>query len=252
MSQNDLTNNSNIIQLIGNLSSQSTESSNIVLRAISQGISSGLSQGIASGNISFSLQDFITLATVFKPKDDVALRLVDGLLPKTYNTSQENASRPIHKNEHTTIKAFANPDSLSTSNDSSGLPSSDHVFDVTTEKSRAHEHTVSQWVSRNADDDNAENSCISTMSGGETNDSTSSTSIKTFSRKRLFHYISDADSSSNEAIINSRMRIESSHYSLNKAIESVSEISDYVVECPNSVPETVIMAHKKLSKTNGK
>jgi len=251
MSQIDNKDNNNIIQLIGNLSSQSTESSNIILRAISQGISSGLSQGIALGNISFSLQDVITLATVFKPKDDIALRLIDGLMPKNYNTDQENASLPvIDTNEDTTVKAFANPDSLATSHYSSGLPSSVHIFDVTDEKSRAYEHTVSLRVSRNADDDNAESSSISTVSGGETNESTSS-STKNSSRKRLFQYMSDTESS-NEANSKNRMRFESSHHFPQNAIESLSELSTYVSQSSNSLPEAVVMAHKKVSKSNGK
>jgi len=234
MSHNENITNNNIFQLIGNLSSQSTESSNIILRAISQGISSGISQGIASGNISFSFQDVIALATIFKPNDDIALRLVDGMMPKNCNTAG---------NEETTTKAFANPHSLVTSQDSSGLPLSVHVLDVTAEKSRAHEHTVSPWVSRNADDDTAESSCISNVSGGSADESMSP-QAGISSRKRIL--------SSNDPKKNCRLRTDATPSGKVTAINSLHELSNHISTSSNTLPVAVVTEHHiRLSESTG-
>ena len=239
--------NKDIIQLIGNLSSQCNESSNIVLHAISQGISSGISQGIALGNISFTFQDVIALATMFKPRDDIPLHLIDGLMPKALNSGQENTSLPIQNKEGIIAEALVNPDSHDLSHDSLGLPSSVHVFDVTAEKFLAHEHTVSLRVSKNADDKNAENSCFSIVSDGSKEYQSASSTVHP-SRKRLINCISENDSSSKPP--HCRPRIESSPTP--KCIDSLNELSDYISLYSNSVSETVLMAHNKLAKNKGK
>jgi hypothetical protein len=62
----------NITQLISNLSALNQHSTNIILQGIAQGISNGIAQGIASGNIALSFQDIISLATVFKPSNELS------------------------------------------------------------------------------------------------------------------------------------------------------------------------------------
>ena len=250
MNQNEKKDN-DIIQLIGNLSSQSTESSNIILRAISQGISSGISQGIASGNISFSVQDVIALATVFKPNNDITLRLIDGLIPKNLNVVDKDASPAIRIKEHIAVEALANPDSLVSTQDSLELPSSVHVFDVTAETLPAQEHTECQRVSENADDYNTESSHISIVSGVGIADESTHGNMVSLSRKRLLIECTNELDSALELSKNSRPRIETSTFKKD-TIESLPELCDYISSISSQIPEAAVTAHNKLSKTNGK
>ena len=252
MSGNEKKHNSDLMQLISNLSSQSNESSNIVLQAISQGITTGLSQGIASGNISVSFQDVIALASVFKPNNEVPLRIIDRMVPTKYDdlspsTIQESTTSITTRNEKGAAKVLANPNSLEVNPDSLGLPSSVHVFDVTNEKIPAYECTVTHRVSENADDTNAVSSISSsTMSSGCSN-TTFSLDIPS-SRKRTINCVTE-DEGDNQ--VNSRPRFE--EVEVENVIGSIEGLIDYVSssnEC--NVTEAVSTERDHILKNNGK
>jgi hypothetical protein len=73
--KHDYNKSNDLLQTILSLSSQSNESSNIILQAISSGLATGISQGIASGNISVTFQDIRSLANNFKPSEEIPLQL---------------------------------------------------------------------------------------------------------------------------------------------------------------------------------
>jgi hypothetical protein len=248
MTKQDNGNNDNIFKLIGNLSSQSTESSNIVLRAISQGLASGISQGIASGNISFSSQDVIALANVFKPKDDIVLRLIDGVItPKTLKVAS-NLNRDKKNN---ITEAFANPHSHDSSHDSSGLPSSVYVFDVTAEKLSLLKHTESLEVSKNADDENTEPSVVWIESKGKEEEEEEeekamygNAGSPNGSRKCDVTECNEVSSHTQGLTKNCHPRIEKSIFSKG-SIESLCDLSDYISPQLSRLPVAVATAHKR-------
>ena len=154
MNQQHIPNN-DLIQLISNVSSQSNESSNIILRAISQGITTGLSQGIASGKIAISFQDVLSLASIFKPTNEVPLQLIQSLVPQhltnRVSPPREGSTVPFASTEPTP-ETVVNTHSHDSIQDSCGFPSSVHVSDVTVENVLAHEPSDSHRVSETAYD----------------------------------------------------------------------------------------------------
>jgi hypothetical protein len=227
-SSNGRNNNTNdILQTIANLSSQSNESSNIILNATSNGITTGVSQGIASGNIAVSFQDFISLVSVFNNK--IPLQLINRIPTfDTYHgstTSNSQASNTIHSNGYNG-KTLANPDSHDFNQASSGIPSSVHVFDVTVEKNPAQELPVSLRVSETADDQNVEKGNVS--NGSEVCDvgSIYGSALGTgTSRKRSNQIISEDDSSDQPK---SRLRHDSLSMRQNSPIESLIGLNEYI------------------------
>jgi hypothetical protein len=250
MNVNEQNHNSDLMQLISNLSSQSNESSNIVLQAISQGITTGLSQGIASGNISFSIQDVIALASVFKPNNEVPLRIIDRMLPTKFNnlsspTIQESTMSFMTRNKKCAAKVLANPNSLEVNPDSLGLQSSVHVFDVTEEKIPACEHTVPHRVSENADDTNAVSSISSSLSSASS--IASNSSDVTSSRKRTLNYVTE-DEAANQ--VKSRPRFD-----VENVVDSIEHLNQYVsslwpTKCKS--PEAISTESDLEIKNNGK
>jgi hypothetical protein len=97
-----------LLQTILSLSSQSNESCNIILQAILRGLSTGISQGITSGNISVSFQDIISLASNFKPSEEIPLQLT---IQKFSEEQRFSSLTKNHRNESSPIKVLANPGS---------------------------------------------------------------------------------------------------------------------------------------------
>jgi hypothetical protein len=121
---------------VSNLTSQSNESSNLVLTAISQGITNRLSQGIASGKISISYQDVLALASMFK-SNDILVWILDHMLPNIDTqlppptTAQDSTTGSVTtaRNKGDAVKGLlAHPISHGENPDSLGLPSSVYVF----------------------------------------------------------------------------------------------------------------------------
>jgi hypothetical protein len=236
-----------IIQLISSLSSQSNESSNIILRAISQGITTGLSQGIASGNIAFSFQDVLSLASMFKPSNDVPLQLIQSLLPEhnmELMSLPHQGSTEVFASKGSTTETMANTNSHDSCQDSSVLPSSVHVSDVTVGNVLVHEPLESHRVSEAAYD-NVDSSSISSASN---EGFTVQSAILT--RKRLI--ISDDESTEP---LKTRLRHKTSKLVHGEVIDSTvmdGLLEDYISSSCAKLPESVIEANNKILNKHGK
>jgi hypothetical protein len=236
-----------VLHIISNLSSQSNESSNIILRAVAQGLSKGISEGIASGNIALSFQDIVSLASMFKPKEDIPMRLIDTLVPQ--NVICSNAS--ISHSKSSSIETLATSNSLH----SFGKPSSVHVADVTVEKIPAYEPKAYLRVSGTADDRNVEARSLpnATREGSELE------SDVTNARKRSNEFI-DINDEDDVHQINCRTRYELTYIDdVNdattkdaNAIKSDSGIFEYISKFCGKLPEAVMCSHDKQIKSNGK
>jgi hypothetical protein len=248
MDQNNIETNE-LIQLISSSLSQSNESSNIILQAISQGISTGLSQGIASGNVKFSFQDIISLASIFKPNNEVPLQLISKLVFKDDTAIKSphcNQDSTIQLSKGSTVETAASHDSHDSIQDSSGLPSSVHVFDVTGENCRALEPLEYHRVSETANDIVHNNSLSHASS---ISDITAAKSLPTSNttRKRTVIVVSD-----NETLepLRSRKRCGNLSSALNDGIENATDLIEYISSSRDK-PAAVIEAHKKVVKKNG-
>jgi hypothetical protein len=253
---NNNNNMNDILQTIANLSSQSNESSNIILNAISNGITTGVSQGIASGNIAVSFQDLISLVSLIKPTNEIPLQLINRIPTfDTYHgstTSNSQASNTIHSDGYIG-KTLANPDSHDFNQASSGIPSSVHVFDVTVEKYPAQELPVSLRVSETADDQNVKKGNVSNASDevclvGSIYGSSLDTGST--SRKRSNQFFSEDDSSDQ---LKSRLRHDSLSMRQNRSpIESLLGLNEYISSACEVMTEELEVAHNKSLSSNGK
>jgi hypothetical protein len=261
MSHNDTKEKNHLLELVSNLSSQSNESSNIILQAISQGITNGLSQGIASGNISVTFNDVIALASLFKSQNNLSHRILDHILPNIdtplsppTNTQEESTTSAVTRTRNLVDAAkgsLAHSISHGENLDSLGLPSSVHVFDVTGEEIPALEHTVSHRVSENADDRNTISSLSSYASGNGNVTTISNESLPTnvsSSKKRCFQSVSIDELSRQSA---SRPRIDSCLETIG-IIRSIDKLMEYVSVSPHCLlPSAAKSAKNKLLKNHG-
>lgn len=238
------TKNNELIQLISNSLLQSNESSNIILQAISQGISTGLTQGIASGNIKLSFQDIISLASIFKPNNEVPLQLINKLVTTDETaatasllTNTEDSTVSLSKGS--TVTTVANHDSHASCQDSSGLPSSVHVFDVTVENRQAYEPLVYHRVSETAND-NVDNSSLSISSS--TSGVTSAESLVTINTTRKRTVDSNDEK---EEPPKSHKRYGSSSNMIDDGIDNANDLVDYISSSCEE-PKAVIEAHNKM------
>lgn len=235
--------NNELLRTILSLSSQSNESSNIILQAISSGLATGISQGIASGNISVTFQDILSLANNFKPSEEIPLQLVQKIPEEKSSSSNTN-----HRNE-TIVKVLSNPGSHDVSQASPGFPSSVHVFDVTAENCPAHELPVSQWVSETADDGNTKCTCVSFDSVMDAGVAQSSSIQTSFSRKRSSQYNCE-DENIYRLTMRPRNGIQESMFK--RFIDNVIQLREYVSVAEQSIPDRLKIAHEKSLRNNGK
>lgn len=140
----------------------------------------------------------------------------------------------------------ASHDSHDSIQDSSGLPSSVHVFDVTGENCWALEPLEYNWVSKTAND-NIDNNSLSHASSISEVTAAKSLLRSNKIRKRT---IIVSDNKTLEPL-RSRKQCGLSSIDLNDGIENATDLIDYILSSRDK-PAAVIEAHNKMLKKNGK